>query len=170
MSQCHVWIVNATINNSVRIKEVKEMATIWTNSDSKRRSAPYMMMLPAREWNIWVFYSNTSLSSKALCKTLRSWKGWNIDMSWDCFSWNLINVMTTNQLLFRRQNWWEDREKLQQRCSDFYNSLSYSQTHGDRKLIHAYFGSCRFLTSQNSIFLAEKQLVTTQKLKDIKYF
>ncbi|TNN65262.1 hypothetical protein EYF80_024551 [Liparis tanakae] len=46
MSQCHVCMVRATISSSVRMRAVKEMATAWTNSESKSSNAPYMMMPP----------------------------------------------------------------------------------------------------------------------------
>lgn len=48
MSQCHVWMVRATISSSVRISDVKEIATMCTNSDSNSSRAPYMMVLPAK--------------------------------------------------------------------------------------------------------------------------
>ena len=46
MSQCQVRTVRATISSSVRMREVKVMATTWTNSDSKSRNAPYIIMPP----------------------------------------------------------------------------------------------------------------------------
>ena len=46
MSTCQVRIVRATISNSVSISEVNVIATMWMNSESNRRRAPYIIIPP----------------------------------------------------------------------------------------------------------------------------
>lgn len=53
---CQVLIVSATIINSVRINEVKLIATMWINSPSNIISAPYIITPPE---NFSIFYKLT---------------------------------------------------------------------------------------------------------------
>jgi len=39
ISQCHVRIVSATMRSSVRMREVKEMLTMWMRSESNNNNA-----------------------------------------------------------------------------------------------------------------------------------
>lgn len=52
ISQCHVWIVRATIISSVRIREVNVMDTTWMKSWSKRRRPPNIMIPPETNNNV----------------------------------------------------------------------------------------------------------------------
>jgi hypothetical protein len=48
IAQCHVRIVNATINNSVNMSDVKVIATTWINSSSNNKNAPYIIIPPEK--------------------------------------------------------------------------------------------------------------------------
>ena len=54
-------MVRATISNSVNISDVKDMATMWTNSSSNKSNAPNIKTPPKINTNVkipntgWVF-------------------------------------------------------------------------------------------------------------------